>query len=200
MSLQIVSGGRESCLRSITLVAWERSAVRYSTADPASRRNTRSHQQQRAAAGAPVDRRAHAGPDAFSVRCCHRSCRVCAGGQLVGPYDASVAEGMKRGDMEQSSRARSCTVGDLDELDISHRVTFTRPPNDPSSRPRVSGRLKRFRDVDYLIGNMRRPGIELVVAFPRQLGGETVDVFGPLPLTYLITVGLSMQAAKTKRV
>lgn len=120
MSRQIVSGGRESGLRSITLVAWERSAVR--SADPASRRNTRSHQQQSAAAGAPVDRRAHAGPDAFSVRCCHRSCRVCAGGQLVGPYDASVAEGMKRGDMEQSSRARSCTVGDLDELDISHRI------------------------------------------------------------------------------
>ena len=106
---------------------------------------------------------------------------------------------MKRGDMEQSSRARSCTVGDLNDLDINHRVTFTRPPNDSSSRRRVSGRLKRIRDVDYLIGNIRRPGMELVVAFPRQLGGETVDVFGPLPLTYMIHVGLSMQAVRTTR-
>ena len=95
--------------------------------------------------------------------------------------------------MEQSSRARSCAVGDLDDLDINHRVSFARPPNHGSSRPRVSGRLKRIRGVDYLIGNVRRPGIELVVAFPRQLGGELVDVFGPLPMTYLIEVGQPMQ-------
>ena len=95
--------------------------------------------------------------------------------------------------MEQLSRARSCPAGDLDEFDINHRVTFTRPPNDTSSRPRVSGRLKRIRGVDYLIGNMRRPGVELAVAFPRQVGGETVDVFGPLPLAYLIEVGQPMQ-------
>ena len=95
--------------------------------------------------------------------------------------------------MEQLLRARSCPVGDLDDLDINHRVTFTRPPNDSSSRTRVSGRLKRIRDVDYLIGNVRRPGIELVVAFPRQHGGESADVFGPLPLTYQIEVGQPMQ-------
>jgi hypothetical protein len=95
--------------------------------------------------------------------------------------------------VEQSSRARSCAVGDLDDFDINHRVTFTRPPADHSSRPRVSGRLKRIRSVDYLIGNMRRPAVELVIAFPRQLGGENADVFGPLPLTYLIEVGQPME-------
>lgn len=42
------------------------------------------------------------------------------------------------------------------------------------------------------MGNMRRPGIELVVAFPQQLGGEVADVFGPLPLTYLVEVGQPM--------
>ena len=57
----------------------------------------------------------------------------------------------------------------------------------------MSGRLKRIRDVDYLVGNMRRPGIELVVAFPREYGGESVDVFGPLPLTYPVDVGHPMK-------
>jgi len=47
--------------------------------------------------------------------------------------------------------------------------------------------------VDYLVGNMRRPGIELVVAFPLQHGGESSDVFGPLPLTYLVDIGGPMQ-------
>jgi len=47
--------------------------------------------------------------------------------------------------------------------------------------------------VDYLVGNMRRPGIELVVAFPLQRGGESSDVFGPLPLTYQVDVGAPMQ-------
>lgn len=90
------------------------------------------------------------------------------------------------------SRARSCTVQDLSALDINHRVSFTRPPIDSGSRPRVSGRLKRIRDVDYLIGNIRRPGVELVVAFPLQQGGERADVFGPFPLAYRVEVGHPM--------
>lgn len=53
----------------------------------------------------------------------------------------------------------------------------------------MSGRLKRIREVDYLVGNMRRPGIELVVAFPLQHGGESSDVYGPLPLSYQVDVG-----------
>ncbi len=91
------------------------------------------------------------------------------------------------------SRARSCAVSDLGDSDINHRVTFTRPPGDSGSRPRVSGRLKRIRDVDYLVANMRRPGIQLVVAFPLQHGGERSDVFGPLPLNYRVEVGDPMQ-------
>lgn len=87
------------------------------------------------------------------------------------------------------SRARTCAVGDLGAPDINHRVTFTRPPSDTRSRRRVSGRLKRIRDVDYLVGNVRRLGVELVVAFPLQHGGESSDVFGPLPLTYLVDIG-----------
>lgn len=88
-----------------------------------------------------------------------------------------------------TSRARSCVVGDLGALDVNHRVTFSRLPSDTSSRRRVSGRLKRIRDVDYLVGNMRRAGVELVVAFPLQHGGESSDVYGPLPLTYPVDVG-----------
>lgn len=74
-----------------------------------------------------------------------------------------------------------------------------RPRSDTSARPRVSGRLKRIRDVDCLVGNMRHPGIELVVAFPRQHGGESVDVFGPLPLTYQVEVGDLMQIQQDPR-
>lgn len=57
----------------------------------------------------------------------------------------------------------------------------------------MSGRLKRIREVDYLVGNMRRPGIELVVAFPLQHGGESSEVYGPLPLTYQVDVGDPMR-------
>lgn len=53
----------------------------------------------------------------------------------------------------------------------------------------VSGRLKRIRDLDYLVGNMRGAGVELVVAFPHQHGGESSGVYGPLPLPYPMDVG-----------
>lgn len=94
--------------------------------------------------------------------------------------------------MEPHSRERSCTVGDLDDFDVNHRVSFNRPPSEGSSRPRVTGRLKRIREVEYLVGNMRRRGIELVVAFPRHLGGENEDTFGPLPLNYRVDIGRPM--------
>lgn len=95
-------------------------------------------------------------------------------------------------------RARSCVVGDLGALDVNHRVTFSRLPSDTNSRRRVSGRLKRIRNVDYLVGNMRRAGVELVVAFPLQHGGESSDVYGPLPLTYPVDVGDQMLTGQAR--
>lgn len=114
--------------------------------------------------------------------------RRCIVSALISPVVENVSASVGLSGVD-TSRARSCVVGDLGALDVNHRVTFSRLPSDTNSRRRVSGRLKRIRDVDYLVGNIRRAGVELVVAFPLQNGGESSDVYGPLPLTYPVDVG-----------
>lgn len=99
-------------------------------------------------------------------------------------------------DPMDDERERSCRADELDAYDIGRRITFKRLHSDTYDRPTISGRLIAVRRITYLVGYVHRQGLELVIGFPRRMGGENRDTISPVPLAHQVRVGPQMRERK----